>query len=79
MWLRDITCGPRTRYSTLTIEANGAKWPLATKKKHHFQWAATTYDMHRTVAARTYAAHSRTAPFARGLVRPLCQMGLGDE
>ncbi len=38
MWLRDITCGPRTRYSTLTIEANGAKWPVATKKKQHFQW-----------------------------------------
>ncbi len=78
MWLRDITCGPRTRYSTLTIAANGAKWPVATQKKQHFQ-AATTYDMHRAVAASTYAAHSSTAPFARGLVRLLWQTGLGDE
>ncbi len=67
MWLRDITCGPRTCYLTLTIAANGAKWPVATQKKQ-MSVARTTYDMHRAVAASTYAAHSSTAPFVRGLV-----------
>ncbi len=36
-------------------------------------------EMHRTVAASTYAAYSSTAPFVRGLVRLLWQTGLGDE